>query len=207
MLARAESGSGRFGHPVENALRRRGPDARDELHEAKARDPVARILREPQQGQHVLDVRAVEKFEAAEFDEGNVAAGELDFQVAAVDGRPEQNRLLLQDRAAFAVLQHAFNDIAGLVGLIAHTDQLRPLGRLAFRPEVLGEALGRQIDDAIGGGEDRLRRPIVPVERDDIGGRAEALRKVEDVANGRGAKGIDGLRVVADDRKASSRRA
>ena len=123
---------------------------------AKARHPIARVLREAQHRQHVLDVSAIEKFQAAELDERNVAPGELDLKVAAVTGRPEKNRLLLQDRAPFPVLQHALNDVAGLLDLIADADQPGPLRRLAIRPEVLGEALGREIDDAIGGSEDRL---------------------------------------------------
>ncbi len=91
----------------------------------KPADPVARVLGEAQQRQHVLDVRAVEEFEAAELDERNVAAGELDFERAAVMRRAEQHGLLLQARAGFAVLQHALDDVARLVGLVAHADELR----------------------------------------------------------------------------------
>jgi len=50
---------------------------------------------------------------------------------------------------------------------------VRPFGRNPVRPEVLSEALGRQIDDAIGGREDRLRRTIIAIERDDLGRRTE----------------------------------
>jgi hypothetical protein len=57
-------------HQVEDALRRRRTHARQELHEAKAGNAVARILRESQQGEQVLDVGAVEEFQPAEFDEG-----------------------------------------------------------------------------------------------------------------------------------------
>jgi hypothetical protein len=80
---------------------------------------------------------------------------------------------------------------------------LRAFGRLPVSPEVLGETLGRQIDDAVGGRENRLRRTIISIEGDDLGRRAELTRKIEDVANGRGAKRIDRLRVIPDDGKAA----
>ena len=126
---------------VEDALRRRRSHARQQLHDAKAGDPVARVLDEPQQRQQILDVRGVEELQAAELHEGNVAPCQLDFERAAVVRGPEEDRLLLQARANLAVFQHALDDVAGLVGLVAHADQPRTLGRLAVRPEVLGEAL------------------------------------------------------------------
>ena len=61
----------------------------------------------------------------------------------------------------------------------------------------------RQIDHAVGGGEDRLRRAVVAIERDDVGRRRELAREVEDVAHRRGAERIDRLRVVADDGEAA----
>ena len=69
----------------------------------------------------------------------------------------------------------------------------------AFRPKVLREALGGQPDDGIGGGEDRLGRPVVSLQRDDLGHGAEVSGEVENVADRRGAERIDRLRVVADD--------
>ena len=90
-----------------------------------------------------LTCAAVEEFQPAELDEGNVAAGQLDLQRAAVMRGAEQHRLLLQRRARLAVLQHALDDVARLVGLVAHGDQLRPLADWRVGPEVLGEALAR----------------------------------------------------------------
>ena len=70
-------------------------------------------------------MRGIEEFQAAEFDERNVAAGELDFERAAMARGPEQHGLLLQQRAGLAVLQHALDDVARLVGFVAHRDKLR----------------------------------------------------------------------------------
>ena len=97
-----------------------GPTPGQQLQQAEAGDAVARILDEAQQRQHVLDVGGVEEFQAAELHEGNVAPGQLDLQRAAVAGGAEQHRLLLQQRAALAVFQHALDDVARLVGLVAH---------------------------------------------------------------------------------------
>ena len=126
---------------VEHALRGGRPDAGHQMHQPKARDAVARVFDEAQQRQHVLDVRGVEKFQPAELDEGDVAPGQLDFERAAVARGAEQHRLLLQARAGLAILQHALDDVAGLVGLVAHGDQLRLCGGGPLGPEVLGETL------------------------------------------------------------------
>ena len=80
---------------------------------------------------------------------------------------------------------------------------MRAFGRMPVGPEILGEPFGGQIDDAVGGREDRLRRTIIAIERDDLGGRTELTGEVEDIPDGRGAKRIDRLRVIADDGKAA----
>ena len=95
-LAMRRDRIGRLGHVVEHALRRRWPDARQELQHAEAGDAVARVLDEAQQRQQILDVRGVEELQAAELDEGDVAAGQLDLERSAMVRGPEQDRLLLQ---------------------------------------------------------------------------------------------------------------
>ena len=119
-------------------------------------------------------------------------------------GCPEQHGLLLEEGAVFAVFQDALDDEARLVGLVADRDESRLCGRRAFGPEVLGKALLGEIDDAVGGGENRLRRAIVAIERDDVRRRSELIGKVEDVAHGGGAERVDRLGVVADHRQAAA---
>ena len=111
---------GGLGHVIEHPLRRGGPDARQQMQDAEAGDAVARILDEPQQRQHVLDVGGVEKFQPAEFDEGNVAAGQLDLERPAMRGGAKQHRLMLEQRAFLAIVKHLLDDVAGLIGLVAH---------------------------------------------------------------------------------------
>src|SRR5262249_16187975 len=57
--------------------RGRWPDARQELDNAKPRHAVARVLRPSQKREHVLDVRGFKEFQAAEFDERDVASCQL----------------------------------------------------------------------------------------------------------------------------------
>ena len=126
-------------------MRRRWPHARQQLHDAKAGDPVARVFDETQQPQQILDVRGVEELQAAEFHEGDVAPGQLDFECCAMVRCPEENGLLLQACANLPVFQHALDDAAGLVGLVAHADQPRTLAGLAVRHDVdlVGQADAR----------------------------------------------------------------
>ncbi len=125
------------------------------MQQTEAGDTVARILDEPLQCQHVLDVGGVEILQSAELHERDVPARELDFKRPAVAGCPEQNGLLFEERAELAVLQDAFDDKARLVGLVADGDKLRLGSGRALGPEVLGEAFFGKTDDAVGGGENR----------------------------------------------------
>ncbi len=168
------------------------------MHQPKSRDAVARVLDKAQHRQHVLDMRGIEKFETAELDEGDIAPGQLDLQRAAVMRRPEQHGLLLEDRPGFAVLQDSFDDVAGLVGLIAHRDKLRFYRRCPLGPEVLRKTFAGEFDHAIGGGQNRLRRAVIPVQRDDGGRRIELAGEVENISHRCRAKRIDRLRVIAD---------
>src|SRR6185295_4158983 len=107
---------------IENPLARRRSDARQQMKHAEACDPVAGVLDELEQGKHVLDMGGVQKLQAAELDEGNIAPRQLDLQRAAVGGRPEQDSLLLETRSLLAVRQHLLDDVARLVRLVADGD-------------------------------------------------------------------------------------
>ena len=73
-----------------------GPTPGKSCSSAEAGDAVARVLAQPESRQHVLHMGAVEEFQAAEFDERDVAAGQLHFERPAVMRRAEQNGLRLQ---------------------------------------------------------------------------------------------------------------
>src|SRR5262249_51848782 len=98
--------------------------------------------------------------------------------------------LLFEHQSPLAVLQHALRDVASLVGFLAHADELWSRGGVSIGPQVLGEALSPQTDHPICRCY-RLAGAIVALECDDLWRRAELCRKIEDVADRRGAKGIN----------------
>ena len=97
---------GALGDMIQHPRRRRRPRARQQLHDAKAGDPVARIFRPAQERQHILDVRGLEKLQAAEFHERNVAAGQFHFERPGVMRGAEQHRLRLERDPLLAAFQH-----------------------------------------------------------------------------------------------------
>ena len=74
---------------IEKSPRGRRAGSGQELDDAKAGGAVARVLGPAQKCQNVLDVRGFEEFEAAEFDEWDIAARELDFERVRCDATPE----------------------------------------------------------------------------------------------------------------------
>ncbi len=201
---RVERSHGRFHDTIEQSAGGRGATARQQLDDAKARDPVAQVLGPAQAGENILDVGGFEELEAAELHERDVAARQLDLERRAVMRRAEQHGLRLERDAALAVLQHLCRDIARLLALVAHVDELRPFRRGAVRPEILGEALVGEIDHAVRRRQYRLRRAVVALERGDVGRRTEMAGEIENIAHRRGTKRIDRLRVVADHGEAAA---
>ena len=66
------------------------------------------------------------------------------------------------------------DDAADLADVVGTVDERRLVAGAPVRAQVLGEALARQADDGIGRGQDRLRRAVVLLQRDDRGRRLEA---------------------------------
>src|SRR5262245_11870905 len=146
-------------------------------------------------------MRRFEKFEAAEFDEGNITARELDFEAGTVMGCPKENGLGFQNNSSFSRFENPFDDIAGLCGVVRNIDEVRLFRRRAVRPEVFGEALGGELDDGVSRSKYRLCRSVIALQRYDFRLWTEMAGEIEDVAHGRRPKGIDRLRVVADNRQ------
>ena len=152
-------------------------------------------------------MRGLEEPQAAELDVGDVAAGQLQLEGGTVAGGAEQDRLVAQGQPGLAVGQDLGRDMLGLGEVVADHDQPRPLRRAPGREQLLAVALARQPDHGVGGGQDRLGRAVVLLERHDPGRRREAVREVQDVAHRGGPEGVDRLRVVADHGDARARRA
>ena len=152
---------GAFGDAFQYARRRGGSGTRKQLDDPEARDAVARIFGPAQERQHVLDVGGFQKFQSAEFDKRDVAAGQLHFQLARVVRGAEQDGLRFQLKPLFTAFQHFLDDVERLIRLVAHTDYLWALGGFSLRPQIFAETLLGQVDDGVGRRQDRLRRAII----------------------------------------------
>jgi hypothetical protein len=62
------------------------------------------ILCQAQEGQGVFDVGGFQEFQAAVFDEGDVAARELDFEGVGMVGGSEEDSLFFEVDAGFEAL-------------------------------------------------------------------------------------------------------
>ena len=146
---------------------------------------------------------ASRNFSPPNFTKGILRRVSSTSSAGAVMGRAKQHGLRFEANASFAVGKDRFDDVAGLCGVIGHIDKRRKIGRSAVRPEVFGEPLGGKIDDGIGGGKDRLRRAVISFQRDHFSLGREVTGKIEDVAHGCCAEGVDRLRIVTNDREAA----
>jgi hypothetical protein len=115
------------------------------------RNPIRRVLAPSKETDHVLDVRGFEKLEAAYFTNGMLRPDELNLELGAVVGGAEQHRLRFQQRACFPGLEDLLSHVPSLSGLIGYRSQEQLLFRFSFRPQVLGEPLGRNADHAVAG--------------------------------------------------------
>ena len=95
-------------------------DAGNQLNRTEPGYPIARIAGPAQQRQHILHMGRFEEPQTAELDEWNVAPHELQLQPRAVMRSAEQNGLRAQFDAPFAARQEPFDDVASLVGVVAH---------------------------------------------------------------------------------------
>ena len=111
-------------------------------------------------------MRRLEEAQAAELDVGHVAPGELQLQGGAVARRPEQHRLITQPQSLLAVGQHRSRYRRSLGEVVADQDETWPARGAPLRAELLAEALAREADHRVGGGQDRLGRAVVAGQRD-----------------------------------------
>ena len=183
-----------------------GPIPGNSSENPNGRHHVARVLRQAEKGQQVLDVGRFDELQSAVLVERDVSPRQFRFQKNTVMRSPKEHRLPPQVDAFFAVLQDPLYDEFRLIVLRLAGDQKRflPLGPLG--PEVLSVSLGREPDDLVGGGEDRAGAAVVLFERNQR--RAGILfREIEDIADRGRAKRIDGLGIVADNGQSATVRA
>jgi len=167
----------------------RRPDAGQELQRAERGDAVLRIVRPAQHREQVFDVGGLEELEAAVFHVRNVAPHQLELEQIGMVRGAEQHRLVPEQHAALARLQHPRHHVSRLALVVRNRDVARLRARLFLRVQALA-------DERVGGIEHRLRRAIVLLQRHR--GRAELRFETADVLHGGGAERVDRLRIVAD---------
>ena len=104
------------------------------------RQLVRRVLEHAQQREHVLDVRGLEVLEAAVFDVGDVATGQLELEVVGVvfDGNveslpgdyiylPEKNRSVTVDVRAILEALDVIYDASKAVARLGWQPRMHPL--------------------------------------------------------------------------------
>ncbi|SQH17216.1 Uncharacterised protein [Bordetella parapertussis] len=196
-LAHGRQRIGRLRHGVHQLAGGGRADAGHQLRHPETGQPRARVLGPAQHGQHVLEMGGLEKAQAAEFHERDVAPGQFELQRGAVAGGAKQRRLRLERGPALALRQHLVGHPARLAGFVADAHQLGALRRGAIGPQRFGVAFGGQPDDRVGRIQDGLGGAVIALQRDHLGAAGKLLREIEDVAHARGAERIDRLRVVA----------
>ena len=185
-------------HRLQNCT---GGDVADSRHEHQ--DPVPAhlvpwIVDDTQKGEDVFHMRRLEEFESTPLLERDVTVHELDLEIGRHITGAEDHRDVIQCKAVFAELENSIDDEARLLFFIAGRHQPWANAAGPFRPEILGEPFRSARDDGVRHVENRLRRPVVLLERHDAS-PDEVFREIEDVPEVRAAERVDALRVVADD--------
>src|SRR5439155_17913232 len=126
--------------------------------------------------------------------EWDLAIRQLDLEVGGHVARSHKHRDLAQRRAVLVKFKDTIDDEARLLLLVTRRDEPRRFASGALRPEILGVSFRGARDECIRNVEDRLRRAIVLLERDDL--RVGKLaREVENVSKARAAERVHALRV------------
>src|SRR5262245_46437928 len=73
-LAKCPQGVGTFGDAIKKTSCGTWPNARQQLGNSKACNPVPHVLRPTQDRKDILDVSGLQEFEPAEFHKGNVSS-------------------------------------------------------------------------------------------------------------------------------------
>ena len=143
-------------------------------------------------------MRRLQELQATVLDVGNVAAHKFQLEPVAVVRAAKQHRLFLEGHPQFTIPENLGNDILGLGIAVFDSHVLWLTAIAALRKQVLAVLPLAFRDQAIRAIQYRLRRAIVLLERNDLRGGDELIRKSEDVLDFRRTKRINGLRIVAD---------
>ena len=175
----------------------RADAARGEVHHAQEAGVVVGVLQQPQVGQRVLDLGALEEAQAAVHAVRHAGVEQRALDHAALRVAAVQQRDLAARHAAAVQLLRLFQEplrLGVVAGGLEHAHRLAGAGVGA---QVLAQALRVVLDQRVGGVEDVAEAAVVLLQLDDLRHAVLAL-EVGHVADARAAEGVDALVVVAD---------
>ena len=167
------------------------------------RDPhqrhrVGRVVERGQVRDRVLDLGTLVEARAADHLVRDLLPHEHVLQHPRLRVRPVEDGQLVGRPAVVDQARDLGRDEPRLRVLVLDLDDLDRLALTEVGEEPLRLALRVVLDHRVRGSEDRVRRAVVLLERDDLGAGEVAL-ELEDVADVRAAKRVDRLIRVADD--------
>ena len=187
----------RLGVRHEPLERRVADPAPRPVRDAEQRAGVARVREDAQVRGRVPDLRALVEARPADDLVRHVLPDEHVLQHARLRVRPVEDRDLARRDAAVDERGDLGGDEARLGVLVLDLDDADGIALAEVGEELLRLALAVVLDDRVGRAEDRVRRAVVLLERDDPRAGEVAL-ELHDVADVRAAERVDRLVRVAD---------
>ena len=174
------------------------PHAGQQAEEAVEGQPVLRVVRQAQQGDHVLDVGLFEDADARGDDEGDLGARQFQLQLDGMEVGAVEHGHLPQGTSPGALPLDQPDDGLRLLVPVVQEERHRLVAAVARGAQGLLELLRVAGDRGVGDRQDLGRAAVVALELDDPrGGVADG--KLHDVAEIGPAPRVDALEVVADD--------
>ena len=181
---------------VDRALAHAARRAVDDAHE---RGLVLRVGEQPDVGEDVADLLAVEEALPADEHVRDALAAQLRLErPGLLLGAVQDGDVAVRRDAGTHAVAQVGDDEVRLLQLVLAGDDLGRRARAERRPQGLAVAARVVRDDAVRGLEDRVRGSVVRLEPDDDGAR-EVVLEAEDLLDVRAAPAVDALVVVAHD--------
>ena len=152
------------------------------VRDAKERGRVLRVHEDAQVRGRVPDLRALVEARPADDLVRNVLADEHVLQHPRLRVHPVEDRDLAGRVAAADQRRDLGGDETRFGVLVLDLDRAYRIALAEIREEALRLALGVLLDERVGGAQDRVRRAVVLLQRDDLRAR-EVLLELEDVAD------------------------
>ena len=128
--------------------------------------------------------------------EGNIMAGQLDFQVEGVEAGTKQHGNIPQGYSFFSKFQYLLANEAGLHLLIFGSDQQWDFSMFLAGKQIFVVSLLRPAYDFVGKGQDGQRAAVVLLQVDEFGPRKISW-EIHDVAKIGSPERVDALGVVS----------